>query len=461
MRHLYLTLIIAIIGIAHVAEVHAQACQPIEISWPVGSDEPIWELTALPPSLSTGPSGSGLEIRDVKFHGHRVFSQAHIPMINVQYITGLCFRDWISGNTRFDAPNVTGTCFAEPESGATVTTCDLGVGVNDIGNFTGIAMEDHGHSFTLISHSQAGWYRYTIKWTFERDGTIRPEFGFSHTPSSTANNARWHNIYWRFDFDIDDGDTNQAYVSHHGEDWQLITQETTDVWVQPEEDDLSFTPSMWQVLSTTSDRGYTITPGQLEYGYPVNPGTGNSTVDNFAEEDIAFSVYRQNQYTDGGGACKVDFRRSGTNRIVRDESIDEADIVVWYRTGATRLGGNEPTTEDVCEPLGPVLRPVGTWISTPTETELDVAAQTLLQVYPNPFDQTTTIRYSVEQDQNIRIMLYDALGREVRNLYEGQASAGAVQELILDGSSLPNGVYTVQVIGESGPINATRIVLVR
>ncbi len=46
----------------------------------------------------------------------------------------------------------------------------------------------------------------------------------------------------------------------------------------------------------------------------------------------------------------------------------------------------------------------------------------LHQNFPNPFNPTTTIRYDLPQQSHVRIIIYDALGREVR------AIAGEVQE---------------------------------
>jgi hypothetical protein len=429
--------------------------QPIEISWPVGAEDPIWELTALPVSLSTGSDGSGLEIRDVRYNGRSVLKRGHIPMLNVRYESGCgCFRDWMRSNTRFEADNVTGACFAQPEAGTTRTLCDVGVQSGDVGSFQGIAMEDFGDGFTLTTQSSAGWYRYTMKWTFEENGTIRPQFGFSNTTNSCALNKRWHHVYWRLDFDIETPDRNQAAVSRDGGDFEVISTETTQFWDDPND---VLAPTTWAVFNLDTERGYSLTPGEKEYLTPANPGTGNPTFDQFAREDMAISRYRAGQLQDNRSGCSVNFF-GGTNPIIQEENIADADVVLWYRTGATRSGGYDYT----CRPLGPVIRPIGDWSRPAVDTdETATPAAVTLEAFPNPFDQSTTVRYVLDRAQNVRVTLYDALGREVRRLYEGAPPAGSPQELTVDGTDLPSGVYTVQVSGDAGPLATRRIVLVR
>ena len=49
---------------------------------------------------------------------------------------------------------------------------------------------------------------------------------------------------------------------------------------------------------------------------------------------------------------------------------------------------------------------------------------TLDQNFPNPFNPSTTIRYAIPIDANVKLAIYDVLGRETRVLQDGRQSAG-------------------------------------
>jgi hypothetical protein len=64
----------------------------------------------------------------------------------------------------------------------------------------------------------------------------------------------------------------------------------------------------------------------------------------------------------------------------------------------------------------------------------------LMQNFPNPFNPSTTIKFSIPKASDISIKLYDVLGREVKTLFTDKIEAG-LHSLEFDASDLPSGVY--------------------
>ncbi len=78
-----------------------------------------------------------------------------------------------------------------------------------------------------------------------------------------------------------------------------------------------------------------------------------------------------------------------------------------------------------------------TGVKDPVENPTRFALE---QNYPNPFNPTTAIRYQLPAASNVRLVVYDMLGREVSVLVDGRGEAG-VHQVTFDGSGLSSGVY--------------------
>jgi hypothetical protein len=68
------------------------------------------------------------------------------------------------------------------------------------------------------------------------------------------------------------------------------------------------------------------------------------------------------------------------------------------------------------------------------------AVFTLKQNYPNPFNPNTTIKYELPKPSEVRLSVFDLLGREVSLLVNERRDAGG-HEVTFDGSHLASGVY--------------------
>ena len=80
-----------------------------------------------------------------------------------------------------------------------------------------------------------------------------------------------------------------------------------------------------------------------------------------------------------------------------------------------------------------------------TDIQSDWAYETaLLGNFPNPFNPSTVIRYELSISGNVRLAVYDILGREVAVLAEGNNAAGSHQ-VRFDAANLASGLYVYRL----------------
>ena len=83
----------------------------------------------------------------------------------------------------------------------------------------------------------------------------------------------------------------------------------------------------------------------------------------------------------------------------------------------------------------------------------------LNQNYPNPFNPSTTIGYDIPKRSQVRLSIYDILGREIAILVNKEVSPGSY-EVTFDASCLANGVYFYRI--QAGRfVQAKKLILVK
>ncbi|MFI5237266.1 MAG: S8/S53 family peptidase [Ignavibacteriales bacterium] len=68
----------------------------------------------------------------------------------------------------------------------------------------------------------------------------------------------------------------------------------------------------------------------------------------------------------------------------------------------------------------------------------------LLQNYPNPFNPSTKIRFAVPEKSQVKLSLYDVLGKELAVILNEEINPG-IQEVELNGNDLSSGIYLVRM----------------
>ena len=83
----------------------------------------------------------------------------------------------------------------------------------------------------------------------------------------------------------------------------------------------------------------------------------------------------------------------------------------------------------------------------------------LAQNYPNPFNPSTVIEYDLPSDMEVRLAVYDMLGRRVAVLVDEQIRAGR-HSVIFDASNLTSGVYLYRLI-TGGEVFTRKLTLIK
>ena len=83
----------------------------------------------------------------------------------------------------------------------------------------------------------------------------------------------------------------------------------------------------------------------------------------------------------------------------------------------------------------------------------------ITSLYPNPFNPTTKVDYSVEQAGNLRLSVYNILGQEVAVLHNGFQTEGSYQA-VWNAGELASGVYYINMM-MNGYTETKKAVLVK
>jgi hypothetical protein len=93
---------------------------------------------------------------------------------------------------------------------------------------------------------------------------------------------------------------------------------------------------------------------------------------------------------------------------------------------------------------GNVGMPSGELVQVATAVEEIIAAPRIFELsqnFPNPFNPTTTITFTVPNDGRATLRIYNTLGQEVATVFNGEAGAGRYYSVQFDASGIPSGIY--------------------
>jgi len=104
--------------------------------------------------------------------------------------------------------------------------------------------------------------------------------------------------------------------------------------------------------------------------------------------------------------------------------------------------------------LKKILMFLGNVTQEPTAIIPTTHAYSLSQNYPNPFNPTTTINYTLKEQAQVSLRIFNVAGQLIRNLVEATKTPGEVHTATWDGrndagQSVSSGVYFYKLVAGS------------
>jgi|GEM_PF-1255609 len=90
-----------------------------------------------------------------------------------------------------------------------------------------------------------------------------------------------------------------------------------------------------------------------------------------------------------------------------------------------------------------IVEAIGSTLSVPNDN-LQSTIFNLQSAFPNPFNQSTLIRYSISAHSAVNLSIFDTQGRLVQTLVNGRLAAGE-HSVVWDAGDLPAGVYLTRL----------------
>ena len=109
----------------------------------------------------------------------------------------------------------------------------------------------------------------------------------------------------------------------------------------------------------------------------------------------------------------------------------------WPQNGHDRYKSNQYKFIPPDEPVG--ILPINNIV--PDKFELH-------QNYPNPFNPVTNIKFDIKQSSDVRLNIFDALGRRISELINEKLQSGTYNA-VFDGSNFTSGIYFYSLETES------------
>jgi len=289
--------------------------------------------------------------------------------------------------------------------------------------------------------------------TFTTDGTGAYEGWFITEPTGNKRFVPGYYIFMRITLNDGAGGTTASL--------QLTTTDSVRV--------VKLDPAASDSTGTGLRCTSSATPKNFVFAYDDTAGTGRPVSGSFVESDgtdnsvpNSYAAFYANNVNGVNGAFGIVLPNTLSKGIRRIEhrSLANGTVValatdadgIWS-SGANTVNPTGGTTEIILNGTDIHWTGVQSTFILPKEFAL-------MQNYPNPFNPSTTIPYTLKSSSNVRLSVYDLLGREVAVLVDNERKAAGTYEISFQASYLPSGIYLYRIQTERF-VNTKIMVLIK
>jgi len=270
---------------------------------------------------STSDNSSGLVLRNVEFGGKKILDRASMPVMRVEYLQDICgpYADIMSPGALRPASQGAPDSVCDGQAQCTRTYTQNGEQMLEVG-----------------SNWQIGEYQIYQTYYFSENGYFDSRV-YSRGLQCLVDHA--HHAHWLFDFDIDDA-ANDRVVRADG------SAPSTEF------NDLRADSDGWRIEDTVTGSAVRLIPSD-------DDGAPND----FSNVDVAVRAYNGAET----GRWRLGARGEIGDNYRNGESVDGADIVLWYVTHLPHSASEGPAIWHASGPRIEAASGTTTPVDPPTE----------------------------------------------------------------------------------------------
>ena len=186
-------------------------------------------------------------------------------------------------------------------------------------------------------------------------------------------------------------------------------------------------------------------PNNLEHGGSITKSDGNYS-DDFHVYSIIWKPDQIDWFVDG----QLYARTTPSHLAPHNWPFDQYfHFILNVAVGGNWPGDPDETTEFPQEMIVDYVRVYEDATLTSSEEDLTLPSNIALnQNYPNPFNPSTEISFELPSQSDVRVEVYDMMGRRVATAANGTYPAGT-HSVTFDASNLSSGTYIYRLITDS------------